>query len=417
MRRSFSGRRRFGGSRPSGSRSGGSRSGGSRPSFGGARQQRHRSAYIDPAQFVKKVTSIQAVADYVSKHNFDDFGLSARLRNNVAGCGYDIPTAIQDQGIIPIAEGKDLIGLANTGTGKTAAFLLPIMQRLLDTKAKEAVLIIVPTRELAGQIADEFRVYAHGLSINVVVCVGGAPIKRQIGQLKKEPNVIIGTPGRLKDLAKQRKLRLDRIQTLILDEADQMMDMGFIPDIRAIVGYLPTKRQTLCFSATLPPKIEQLVKDLMIDPITISVRTGITSDNVDQNVIYGDNAPQKIEVLTNLFKDEEEFNKILIFGKTKHGVQRLSDALRKMGFKADAIHGNKSQNQRQKALRDFKTDKIRILVATDVAARGIDIPLVSHVINFDQPNTYEDYIHRIGRTGRAGHLGKALTFVSTHTRV
>ena len=249
-----------------------------------------------------------------------------------------------------------------------------------------------------------------------MVCVGCATIKRQIGQLKKEPNVIVGTPGRLKDLAKQRKLHLGKIQTLILDEADQMMDMGFIPDIRAIVGYLPTKRQTLCFSATLPPKIEQLVKDLMINPITISVRTGITSDNVDQDVIYGDNVPQKIEVLNDLFKNEE-FKKILIFGKTKHGVQRLSDSLRKTGLKVDAIHGNKSQNQRQKALRDFNTDKIRILVATDVAARGIDIPLVSHVINFDQPNTYEDYIHRIGRTGRAGHLGKALTFISTHTRV
>jgi superfamily II DNA/RNA helicase len=365
---------------------------------------------------VRKVSAARPEVSFVPKHSFDDFKLSERLRKNVAGCGYDSPTPIQDQGIIPIAEGKDLIGLANTGTGKTAAFLLPIMQKLEVTKAREAVLIIVPTRELAGQIADEFRIYSHGLNLTAVVCVGGAPIKRQIMQLKKEPNIIIGTPGRLKDLAKQRKLRLDRIQTFILDEADQMMDMGFIPDIRAIVAYLPQKRQTLCFSATLPPKIDKLVEDLMTNPVTISVRTGVTSDNVDQDVLYANDATQKIEVLTDLFK-KEEFSKVLIFGKTKHGVQRLSDALRKADFRVDAIHGNKSQNQRQKALQDFKTDKIRILVATDVAARGIDIPLVSHVINFDQPNTYEDYIHRIGRTGRAGHLGKALTFVSAHTRV
>lgn len=413
-RNSFSGRRQFGGRHSGGS--GRSTSGGRRAFSGNRRPNRNKGVSIDPAKFVRKVTSVKTEEAFVAKHTFDDFKLSPKLRNNVAGYGYKTPTAIQDEGIIPIAEGRDLIGLANTGTGKTAAFLLPIMQKLEITKAREAVLIIVPTRELAIQIADEFKIFAYGLELTVAVCVGGAPIVRQIGALRRRPNVIVGTPGRLKDLINQRKLRLDKISTFILDESDHMMDMGFLPDIRYIVNLLPKKRQTLCFSATLPMEIEKLMRELLTNPITISVRTGNTCDNVDQNVLYGDNAPDKIRILLDLFK-KDEFSKVLIFGRTKHGVQRLADDLSKYGVRAEAIHGNKSQSQRQRALQSFKNNKAQVLVATDVAARGIDIPNVSHVINFDQPNTYIDYIHRIGRTGRAGKIGKALTFVPVRTRI
>lgn len=413
-RNSFSSKKQF-----SGNRSGRSQ----RSSFGGRRSfssnrnpQRNKGAYINPAKFVRKVTSVSAEEAFVAKHTFNDFALSEKLLNNVAGCGYTTPTPIQDEGIIPISKGRDLIGLASTGTGKTAAFLLPILNKLQETKAHEAILVVVPTRELAGQIADEFRIFSYGLDLSAVVCVGGAPIYRQIASLKRRPNVIIGTPGRLIDLVEQRKLHLDKISTLVLDEADHMMDMGFLPDVRTIVSFLPSKRQTLCFSATLPPKIDQLMRELLINPVTISVRANSASDNVHQDVLYADTTPQKIQMLLDLFK-QGEFSKILIFGRTKHGVQKLADSLKKSGLKVEAIHGNKSQSQRQRALQNFKKDVAHILVATDVAARGIDIPNVSHVINFDQPGTYEDYIHRIGRTGRAGKLGKALTFIPMRSKL
>lgn len=400
---SFGGNRRFGGKPQAGRRS--------RGGFQRTPATRHRSAYIDPAKFVRKITEVKPEDIFVPQHSFNDFGLDSRLLQNISLRGYTTPTAIQDGAILPILEGRDIIGLANTGTGKTAAFLLPIMHRLKSSDARESVLIVVPTRELASQIADEFRAFSAGLPLSCTVIVGGAPIKRQIANLMRRPHIIIGTPGRLKDLATQRKLHLNQIQTLVLDEADQMLDMGFIKDIHFLINQLPKKRQSLCFSATLYPEVEQLVHDILDNPISISVRTGTTSDNVDQDILYADTPQQKIEKLVELL-NTRDFSKVLIFGKTKHGVQRLSESLRERELSAEAIHGNKSQAQRQKALQLFKTDKIQILVATDVAARGLDIPNVSHVINFDQPTTYADYIHRIGRTGRAGQLGKALTFVS-----
>jgi ATP-dependent RNA helicase RhlE len=380
------------------------------------RATRHRSANIDPAKFVRKAAGTTIQAAFVAKHQFTDFALSDRLQKNLALRGYQTPTPIQDEAIIPIGQGNDLIGLANTGTGKTAAFLLPIMNRLQDNPSSEAVLVMVPTRELAGQIADEFRAFSHGLAISCTVIVGGAPIKRQISNLQRRPHVIIGTPGRLKDLVTQRKLDLSRIQTLVLDEADQMLDMGFIKDIRFIISHLPAKRQSLCFSATLSPEIEQLVRDMLHNPVTVSVRTGTTSENVDQDVLFADTPIQKVQMLVDMLA-KPEFGKVLVFGKTKHGVQRLADGLHQQGLKVEAIHGNKSQGQRQRALQQFKDDRVQVLVATDVAARGLDIPDVTHVINFDQPTTYADYIHRIGRTGRAGKTGKALTFVPSNSRV
>ncbi|MEZ4210150.1 MAG: DEAD/DEAH box helicase [Patescibacteria group bacterium] len=420
MRRSFSSRR----TNSSGGYRGRSNSG--RPAFrgsatprrGGGRSRKpaHRGAYINPAKYVNKIDSARVEDVFTPKHRFEEFGFSDKLVRNLLDKGYANPTPIQDEAILPIKEGRDLIGLANTGTGKTAAFLLPIIHQLQTKPAREAVLIIAPTRELAGQIIDEFRMFTKGLNLSATLIVGGSPMKRQVLALKKQPNVIIGTPGRLKDLANQKKMYLGNIRTFVLDEADHMMDMGFLPDVRFIMDQIPTRRQSLCFTATLPNEVEKLMRDLLSDPVTVSVKTGNTSDNVDQDVLYANNATEKIDQLIELFA-KEDFSKILIFGKTKHGVQRLSDDLRKAGLRSEAIHGNKSQAQRQRALDNFKKDRSNILVATDVAARGIDVPSVSHVINFDQPSSYEDYIHRIGRTGRAGKLGKALTFVPIGTKI
>jgi superfamily II DNA/RNA helicase len=236
-------------------------------------------------------------------------------------------------------------------------------------------------------------------------------MQKQIRDLRRRPQVIIGTPGRLKDLMRQRVLKLEFVTTLVLDEADRMLDMGFLPDIKDIIAELPEERQSLCFSATITPQIQGLLDNMLKDPVTVSVRTRETSEHIEQDVVKARSKDEKVRILNELLNDEE-FEKVLVFGETKFGVQKLADSLTKAGLPAEAIHGNKSQPQRQRALRNFRDGKVGILVATDVAARGLDIPNVSHVINFDQPNNYEDYVHRIGRTGRAGKTGKALTFIA-----
>ncbi|MEX1061834.1 MAG: DEAD/DEAH box helicase [Patescibacteria group bacterium] len=387
---------------------------GPRATFAGRpiRFPRDHGTYIHPDKFVNKAVERKTQENFIPKHNFGDFAFSETLKKNIAAHGYRQPTPIQDEAIPPILQGRDLIGLANTGTGKTASFVLPILERLANKPQNEvAVLIIVPTRELANQIDEEIRIFSWGLNIYSTLCVGGASLNRQISSLRRRPQIVIGTPGRLKDLHGQGVLRLAQVKVLVLDEADRMLDMGFIRDIRFLVGQLPRERQSLCFSATMPADIERLLKGFMIDPVTVSVRTGISSEFIDQDVIRASTEEQKIRILDDLLR-QNGFEKILIFGRTKWGVQKLADRLGKLGHSAEAIHGNKSQPQRQRALKAFKEDKVKVLVATDVAARGLDIPDVSHVINFDQPNTYGDYIHRIGRTARAGKQGKALTFVS-----
>jgi ATP-dependent RNA helicase RhlE len=374
---------------------------------------RDQGAYINPERFVNKALVQADQTDFVPQHQFEDFPLEERLQLNIKARGYTTPTPIQDAAIQPILEGKDLVGLANTGSGKTAAFLLPILHHLRQFPYQEAaVLILVPTRELAAQIDEEFKVFAWGLKLYSALCVGGASINRQIAALNRRPQVIIGTPGRLTDLFDRRVLRLDGIRILVLDEVDRMLDMGFIRDIRFLIAQLPRERQSLCFSATMPREIEQLMKELMVNPVTISVKTGLTSEFIEQDVIQASSKEQKINILNGLLH-QPNFEKVLVFGRTKWGVQELADSLSALGHSTDSIHGNKSQPQRQRALQAFKENRVKVLVATDVAARGLDIPGVSHVINFDQPNTYNDYIHRIGRTARAGKQGKALTFVSS----
>lgn len=377
----------------------------------GNKRPKQQGKYINPQMFVNKAIHPQAEDVFEPNHKFSDFAFSQLIKQNIEKKGYVEPTPIQDGTIKHALEGKDVIGLANTGTGKTAAFVLPIIEKLSSNNDGSTALIMAPTRELAFQIYEELKVFAAGTGVHAALCVGGASMNAQIHALKRRPRVVIGTPGRLKDLLDKGILRLDRANTIVLDEADRMVDIGFIREIRYILGKLPEKKQALCFSATLTSDIKDLLKNLMTDPVTVSVIKAATSNHVEQDVIKASTKEEKIQILTELLK-RDNFEKVIVFGSTKHGVQKLSDNLVKSDVSAIAIHGNKSQPQRQKALDAFKKGKVKVLVATDVAARGLDIPLVSHVINFDQPQTYDDYIHRIGRTGRAGNRGHALTFVS-----
>ena len=365
--------------------------------------------YIHPSKFINKAGTYEEQV-YESTHKFADFPFGAELQYNIAKKGYENPSAIQDQAIPHIVAGRDVIGLANTGTGKTAAFLLPIIERQSGITLRPSVLIVAPTRELAQQIDEQFREFSKGMQLYSALVVGGMNVDRQIRELKRRPHLIIGTPGRLKDLLERRVLQMKNMTTLVLDEADRMLDMGFLPDIRTLVGAMPKERQTLFFSATITPEIEALTGSFLNDPVTVSVRTSETSDHVEQDVIEARDKTHKVEILTNLLTNEE-YEKVLVFGETKFGVQRLSDHLSNSGISSVAIHGNKNQAQRTKALKQFRDNHARVMVATDVAARGLDIPNVSHVINFDTPQTYEDYVHRIGRTGRGGASGKAHTFI------
>lgn len=392
----------------------GGRPGGSRPSFNRGRGVSRRGPvkkYINPSKFINHATPKSEEVEYVSEHKFADFGFHQQIMNNISKKGYENATSIQDQAIVSVLEGKDVIGLANTGTGKTAAFLLPIINNQIGQRVSPTVLIIEPTRELAQQVDEEFRDFSQGLGLYSALIVGGVPAERQIRELRRRPNFIIGTPGRLKDMISRNFVHLDAIDTLVLDEADRMLDMGFLPDIRTIVGQTPEKRQTLLFSATTTPEIMGIISNFTRDPITVSVRTSETNEHIEQDVIEARDKAHKIELLTEMLHDEASYDKVLIFGETKFGVQRLADHLDNSGISSIAIHGNKNQSQRQRALKQFKDGKVRVMVATDVAARGLDIPNVSHVINFDTPQTYEDYIHRIGRTGRAGAAGHAHTFI------
>ncbi len=308
-----------------------------------------------------------------------------------------------------VLDGNDIVGIANTGTGKTAAFLIPLINKILKSP-KEKVLIVAPTRELAQQINEEFRQFARGLGIWSACVIGGESMYRQVNDLRKTHSIVIGTPGRIKDLIERKALSLAATGTIVLDEADRMLDMGFINDIRKITALLPATHHTLFFSATMSREIEGLISEFLRSPVTVSLARNDTSKNVDQDIVRIESGASKIDVLHDLLI-QPEFSKVLVFGRTKYGVEKLSNALVKRGFTADSIHGDKRLSQRQRALEHFKKNRVQVLVATDVAARGIDIADVSHVINFDMPSTYEDYIHRIGRTGRGDKKGKALTFI------
>lgn len=368
-----------------------------------------RGDRLDFSKFVNKAVITEEVDVFKPEHNFKDFLIDENLKQAVLAKGYSLPTPIQDKTIPHCLLGRDVVGIANTGTGKTAAFLIPLINKVILNR-RHQVLILAPTRELAIQIDQEFKAFVKNLKMYSVCCVGGVGIGPQLRELRYEYNFIIGTPGRIKDLIERKAIFLNEFESLVLDEADRMLDMGFIADMRFIMSGMPKERQTLFFSATMSPDIEKLIKDFLKEPVKISVKTRDTSKNIDQDIVKIQKGSSKIDVLLNLL-NQESFNKVIIFGRTKHGVEKLSKILVDKGFKAESIHGNKIHSKRQQALNMFKTDRAQILVATDVAARGLDIPDVSHVINYDIPATYDDYVHRIGRTGRGAKTGKALTFI------
>ena len=390
-----------------------------RSSSGPPRQR--RGERIDFSRFVKKGVEVEE-KPYVSKHTFSDFPLNAQLHKNIDRAGYFLPRPIQDQAISPILSGKDVFGMANTGTGKTAAFLLPLIEKISKTKGlqkRELVLIMAPTRELALQIEEDFKKLAFGFGMFSVSCVGGLPIMRQISEIKRGVSFVIGTPGRLKDLINRKVLDLSNCHSVVLDEADRMLDMGFRDDMVFILGRTSKERQTLFFSATLSPEIKKLTGEFLKDPVFISVVSGETAKNIDQDVVRTKTKEEKLEKLHEVLKKGLPANsragaaplKALIFREMKHSVDTLAKELTHAGFKVGAIHGNKRSRERIRILDSFKKDQINILIATDVAARGLDISDVTHVINYDVPQTFNTYIHRIGRTGRSGKKGSALTFI------
>ncbi len=347
--------------------------------------------------------------------SFNDFGLVEPITRALAEEKYVTPTPIQAQTIPLAMQGRDVIGIAQTGTGKTAAFALPIInhlhtKRLRPEKKACRVLVLSPTRELSGQISDSFRAYGrHIRPLAVALAIGGVPINKQVRSLAHGVEVLVATPGRLLDLVNQRALRLDQVEVLVLDEADRMLDMGFIHDIKRIVALLRKERQTLFFSATMPQEITKLADAMLRDPARVAVTPqASTVDRVEQRVILTDKSA-KPNLLVEVLKTETT-DRVLVFTRTKHGADKVVRALQKSGFGAEAIHGNKSQNQRERVLGDFRNGKLRILIATDIAARGIDVDGVSHVVNYDLPNIPESYVHRIGRTARAGADGIAISF-------
>jgi ATP-dependent RNA helicase RhlE len=354
--------------------------------------------------------------------SFAELDLIEPIQRAIRAQNYAIPTPIQAQAIPHLLTGRDLLGVAQTGTGKTAAFALPMLQRLAADAAKKPAgprftrsLILTPTRELAIQIADSFRDYGKHLGLRHTVVYGGVGQKPQVDALARGVDILVATPGRLLDLMNQGFLRLDKIEIFVLDEADRMLDMGFIHDIRKVIAKLPKERQTLFFSATMPPDIARLAASILRDPIEVAVTpVASTVERIDQRVLFVDRA-NKRALLAELLKDKA-IDRVLVFSRTKHGANKVAEDLAKRHISAEAIHGNKSQTARQRALENFRAGKIRVLVATDIAARGIDIDGITHVINFDLPNVPESYVHRIGRTARAGADGIAISFCDSEER-
>jgi superfamily II DNA/RNA helicase len=348
--------------------------------------------------------------------SFQDFGLADAIMRALKEENYHTPTPIQDQTIPLAMSGRDVIGIAQTGTGKTASFALPILHRLLENRTKPLpksprVLVLSPTRELSGQILESFNAYGRHIRLTSALAIGGVPMGRQVRALMQGLEVLVATPGRLLDLVQGNALKLNQVEFLVLDEADRMLDMGFINDIRKIVAKLPAKRQTLFFSATMPKDIAELADAMLKDPARVAVTpVSSTVERITQRVIQVDHSA-KPTLLAQLLKDEK-VNRALVFTRTKHGADKVVKGLAKSGIAADAIHGNKSQNHRERTLAAFRSGEIRTLVATDIAARGIDVDGVSHVVNFDLPNVPETYVHRIGRTARAGAEGIAISLVA-----
>ncbi|MEK9195898.1 MAG: DEAD/DEAH box helicase, partial [Patescibacteria group bacterium] len=355
-----------------------------------------------------KVVTIEE--QYVPTNTFADFQISGKIKQNLKDRGYITPTPIQDQTIAVAVTGKDIIGIADTGTGKTAAFAIPMLSRLIADPRSKA-LIVAPTRELAQQIEQECQKIGRNAGLFGAVLIGGSSMSYQLRDLKRNPRIVIGTPGRIGDHVERGTLKLETFNMVALDEVDRMLDMGFINDVRAILNKLGENRQSFFFSATLDPKVRTLIQTFSNEPVTIMLKNAQASENVNQDVVKFSGTHEKMDKLHGILNNEE-VKKVIVFDETQRNVERLAKELVARGFRADNIHGGKSQGQRQRALQRFKKNESKILVATDVAARGIDVKDITHVINYSVPQSYDDYVHRIGRAGRAGKTGHALTFVS-----
>ena len=356
----------------------------------------------------------------MTKTTFSELGLAVPLLRALSAENYSEPTPIQAQAIPLLLDGGDLMGLAQTGTGKTAAFALPILQRLAEAKKRPEArrpraLILAPTRELAIQIGDGFKAYGQNLKLRHAVIYGGVGQNPQVKALNRGVDILVATPGRLLDLMQQGHLLLDKAMTLVLDEADRMLDMGFIHDVRKIVAKLPVKRQSLLFSATMPRDVAKLAAEILNDPRRVEVAPSATPVELIDQKVYFVEAVRKRDLLEDLIREQSMF-RVIVFTRTKHRANRVAKQLGQAGITAEAIHGNKSQNARQRALEAFRKSKVQVLVATDIAARGIDIDDVTHVVNFELPNEPESYVHRIGRTARAGASGVAIAFCDPSER-
>jgi ATP-dependent RNA helicase RhlE len=371
-----------------------------------------KASTLDPSLLVKEADHRLVEKFFISDRLVRDLPIDSRLRQALAKKGYERPTEIQDRTLETLLEGRDLLGIAQTGTGKTAAFLIPIIEHLLHSKENPFALVVVPTRELALQVEEEFRSMSMGMGLFSACFIGGTNINRDLQNLRRGSHVVIATPGRLLDLTDRRAIDLGKFKTLVLDEFDRMLDMGFIRDVNRILDGMKQRRHTMLFSATLDKSQQSMINSILNNHVTVKVNTGNSSaDGIEQEVIRLKPGEDKFRVLQKMLA-QQEFSKVLLFEETKHKVSRLCVKLLNAGIKADQIHGNKSQNARQSALQAFKQGRVQVLVATDVASRGLDVSDVSHVINYQVPQTHDSYIHRIGRTGRAGKVGKAYTFVA-----
>ncbi len=371
-------------------------------------KKRFQGDRIDENLFINKATAVKEV-EYTSKNTFADFGIDPILASNLALKKFVKTSPIQDQAIPVALQGKDVIGIASTGTGKTAAFLIPLINKLLKDR-EHKVMILTPTRELAMQVENEFLAFTRGLRLFSVSCVGGSPIMRQIKELERGVHVVIGTPGRVKDLIERGKINMKYFESIVLDEADRMLDMGFIDDMKEILYAMPDNKQGLFFSATFSAPIKALCSNFLRDPVTVSVKTRDTASSVDQDVVRVRGDEEKIEALVSILS-QPDAQKVLIFREMKRHVDGLAEALQSRGLKVLALHGDMRNRERENAVSSLASGRVQAIIATDVAARGIDIPSITHVINYDVPQTYDTYIHRIGRTGRADKKGKALTFI------
>jgi superfamily II DNA/RNA helicase len=360
-------------------------------------------------KLIAKAVDTKPTNMFVDDYEYSQFQITKVLKRNAYNKGYSNPTKIQYKAIPEILSGKDILGVASTGSGKTAAFLIPLIDKVVRDR-NNRVLIVVPTRELAMQIQNEFRSLAKDTQIKSVLIMGGNSINTQINILRSNPNFIIATPGRLKDLTNRKLINLQTINNVVLDEVDRMLDMGFIHDIKFIVEKLNRNRQSLFFSATLNRKSEEVANTLLHNPVRIEIETQGPGKNVDQDVVRLQKGQSKFDVLLGLL-EKDSLEKVLIFTSTKWGADKLCDSLRQKDVYIESLHGGKRQNKRTRIIEKFKNGNIDVLVATDVASRGLDVNNISHVINYDMPQCYDDYIHRIGRTGRAGKKGFALTFV------